>query len=391
MRLAMVYDYACAREGATLWTHRAYGSEIDALAAHFERIIVMAPLAAARSAAGLGYAIEASNVELLPLPFFERWVAAIPATLTAPVLLAQRRADWDVLYVRVPGPLALAAFLVARVLKRPACLHIVGDLLGQMADYPRLLRPLARLAAHGFDYGTSLMARYSLTITQGQALADRYGGPGRSVVSMVRAPIRARDICAPGISPLHRPIRLLFVGALLQKKGVQYLLESLAQLQTGMDFTLTVIGSGPAKDQLRALAERVGVLRLVHFVGPLETREEILQAYRSADLFVLPSLAEGVARVLPEAMSQGLPVVSTRVGGIPSLIRDGWDGILVEPGSASALGVGIKAVVSDDSLRRRLIINGIETARRYTLEAYAAEFERLLNQHVAERFLGHAN
>ncbi|MFI5394715.1 MAG: glycosyltransferase [Candidatus Binatia bacterium] len=385
MRLAMVYDYAFREDGG-LWTDRAYGRYVDALAPHFDRLVLAAPHATPTSHRPLAYCLRAVNVDLLALPFFERWLGSPLAILRLGPALLRERKRWDVLYVRLPCPLALPTFVVARLLRRPLCLHVVGDLLAAMADYPLIIRPLARLVGYAFDYLTKCMASYALTITQGEALAKRYGHPAATSVSLLESTISDQDLCAREVRALQSPIRLLYVGALLEKKGLRCLIEAVGQLRREMDVQLLLVGSGPDDTEFRKLAAQLELGTTVRFMGSINSERELFQAYRMADLFVLPSLAEGVPRVLIEAMAQSVPVISTRVGGIPGLICNGWNGILVEPGSTTGLSAGIKAVVRDDRLRRQLVANGIATARRLTREAHAREFVRLLKQYLVDQF-----
>src|SRR5262249_2513232 len=99
----------------------------------------------------------------------------------------------------------------------------------------------------------------------------------------------------------------------------------------------------------------------------------LLPMYRSYDGFVLPTLSgEGIPRVLLEAMAAGVPVVATRVAGIPSLVTDEANGLLADEATPQAIAEAIARLVSDSTLRRRLIAGGYETARGLTLEAQAA-------------------
>jgi colanic acid/amylovoran biosynthesis glycosyltransferase len=95
--------------------------------------------------------------------------------------------------------------------------------------------------------------------------------------------------------------------------------------------------------------------------------------YRDYDVFVLSTLpGEGIPRVLLEAMTAGVPIVTTRVAGIPSLVTHEMNGLLVDQPTADTVADAAARIIVDAPLRRRLIANGYETARRFTLEAQAA-------------------
>src|SRR5581483_5428280 len=110
--------------------------------------------------------------------------------------------------------------------------------------------------------------------------------------------------------------------------------------------------------ELVRLAQDLGLGERVEFVGPVYDYQDLLAYYRAADLFVLPSLQEGFPRVIYEAMTQGLPVIATAVGGIPEVVVEGESGLLVPPGSESALAQAIDRLLSDGELRRRVIRGG---------------------------------
>ena len=98
------------------------------------------------------------------------------------------------------------------------------------------------------------------------------------------------------------------------------------------------------------------------------------------DVFVLPTLpGEGIPRVLLESMTAGVPIVTTRVAGIPSLIQHEVNGLLVDTPDAASVTAAVSRIVTDGALRRRLIAAGYETARRFTLEAQAARMLSLVS------------
>jgi glycosyltransferase involved in cell wall biosynthesis len=109
----------------------------------------------------------------------------------------------------------------------------------------------------------------------------------------------------------------------------------------------------------------------VEFLGPLAYGEELFARYREADAFVLPSPSEGTPRVLVEAMMFGLPLVASRVGGIPDLVREGENGLLVPPGDAEALAAALLRLADDPGLRARMSAANHEAGARHTVEDLA--------------------
>jgi glycosyltransferase involved in cell wall biosynthesis len=172
---------------------------------------------------------------------------------------------------------------------------------------------------------------------------------------------------------------MLTVSRIDPRKGLRVLPDVVRLLVTrGLDVDIDIVGPavgapGEAeRDAIEAAAQTLGVGDRVRFTGPVPL-DRLMPLYRKYDVFVLPTLlGEGVPRVLLEAMAAGVPVVTTRIAGIPSLVAHEQNGLLVEEPSAAQVAAAIARLVADRTLRRRLIARGYETARVYTLQAQAA-------------------
>jgi glycosyltransferase involved in cell wall biosynthesis len=148
------------------------------------------------------------------------------------------------------------------------------------------------------------------------------------------------------------PVEVLAIGRLEPMKGFAVLLAALAQLvRDGEPVRLTLVGDGPERAALEAQAARDLPPGAVRFTGALGA-PEVTRRLAGADVFCLPSFAEGLPVVLMEAMAAGLPVVATRIMGIPELVRDGESGLLVPPGRAEPLAAALRRFVRDAGARR---------------------------------------
>jgi colanic acid/amylovoran biosynthesis glycosyltransferase len=166
-----------------------------------------------------------------------------------------------------------------------------------------------------------------------------------------------------------RPLRILNVGRLVPVKGQAVLLEAVALARgRGIDVEVTIVGDGPLRDSLRDAARDLGVGDVVEFTGSVG-QDDIAAHYRNADLFCLPSLREGVPVVLMEAMATGVPVIASRIMGIPELVEDDVTGLLVPPGRADALADAIARLAGDVDLCDRLV----RTARDRIASDYEVE------------------
>jgi len=162
------------------------------------------------------------------------------------------------------------------------------------------------------------------------------------------------------------PLRLLFVGSVVERKGIFDLLEALASIPGGTA-CLDIVGGGKIAEAQEA-AERLGIADRVRIWGPLEG-DPLLAAYRSAEVLVLPSYHEGVPLVVLEAMASGLGVIATPVGGIPDVLTDGQDALLVPPGDVKALATAIRRLAADRRLLHDIALAGQQRAMTYSFDA----------------------
>ncbi len=183
----------------------------------------------------------------------------------------------------------------------------------------------------------------------------------------------------------HGPLQIVCVGTLHEVKGQTYLIDACGLLRNRqIDFQCHLIGEGPDRARLEAQAARLAISDRVHFHGCRPTHE-VAARLAGADVLVAPSVPtangqrEGIPVVLMEAMAGGLPVVTSRLSGIPELVSDGVNGLLTAPGDAVALADALLRLHGDRELRRRLGQAGREKV--------LAEFNRTSNAAaLAQRF-----
>lgn len=151
---------------------------------------------------------------------------------------------------------------------------------------------------------------------------------------------------------------LVCVGRLSPEKGQAGLLEAFAELRgRHRDLELRLVGSGPDRQALEALAADLGVSDRITFLGRLTETDTLAEIARS-DILVLPSFMEGLPIVLMEAMALGVPVVASRVAGIPELVADGTGGLLFTPSRWDELALCIERLLTDDALRDSIVEQG---------------------------------
>jgi len=168
---------------------------------------------------------------------------------------------------------------------------------------------------------------------------------------------------------------------LTEQKGLTFLLQALpAVLRAQRDLRLVIAGDGPLRRNLEEEAQRVGVGSHVHFLGPRTDMPDILQLF---DVYVLPSIWEGLPMVLLEAMAAGCPIVATNVGGNPDAVRDGYNGYLVPARDPDALATRVIGLLSDRRQREEFGRNGRTLFdREFSAAIMARSYEQLYLRHA---------
>jgi glycosyltransferase involved in cell wall biosynthesis len=176
------------------------------------------------------------------------------------------------------------------------------------------------------------------------------------------------------------PPVLVAVGRLKPPKDSLTLVRALALLRPGAGRAL-IVGDGPDRAELEAEIRRLEIGDRVQLLGE---RRDVLELLADADVFVLSSVSEGLPVSVLEAMAAGLPVVGSRVGGVPELVVEGETGLLVEPGDPDKLAAAIDRLLADPELRRRLGHAGRARAQgRFALESFRRAHVELYSRELA--------
>lgn len=264
-----------------------------------------------------------------------------------------------------------------------------------VARYAAIMRGLPwSCSAHAKDIWTSpdweiaeKLADAEWTVTCTRAGFDRLAGLARdpAKVALVyhgldleRFPQRDAARPARDGSDATDPAIILSVGRAVEKKGYDDLLAALGMLPEDLHWRFRHVGGGGNIGGLKAKAARRGFAERIDWLGA-QPQERVLDELRCADLFVLPSKVgkdgdrDGLPNVLMEAASQALPLLATRVSGIPELVEDGQTGLLVEPGDHGALAKAMERLIESPDLRQALGAAAMSRIRNdFTLEGNIA-------------------
>ncbi|MGQ0732033.1 MAG: glycosyltransferase family 4 protein [Acidobacteriota bacterium] len=382
MRLGIVYHmpFWQAADGSVWEAEGSFARYVDSLAPYFDEVVLSVPVFDSPQASGSR--VRAANVRLAPLPYFPGPRQFYPALPTIHPRLRAFVADCDVIHLRVPTPAGVFVYRLARRMGKATFVLVVGDYraLRPHLPYRGLKRALFAAYVAFEERALAWMTKSALTFANGAALAAKHARGGTRVHETRTTTLSLDDIGTRQDTCQSAPIRLLTVSRIDPRKGLRVLPAVIAALAaSGTDATIDLVGPtiGQIGDEERTAilqqAQRLGVAERVALRGAIPL-DALLRTYHDYDLFVLPTgPGEGIPRVLLEAMAAGLPVITTDVAGIGSLVRDQDNGLLVDASSPDDLARAVRLLIETPSLRRQLIQRGYETARAHTLERQAAE------------------
>jgi glycosyltransferase involved in cell wall biosynthesis len=313
-------------------------------------------------------------------------------------------------FVRNPHPWrdAVALWRLFRVMRRERfdLVHAHGTkagLLGRLAA--RIARvPVVLFTAHGwaFTEGRAIWQRWLLASVERLAarwstrivcvsahdwrLAQQFGVGGQTQLVVIRNGIKPVDPPRLDADAVRRTLGvrelpvIVSVGRLASQKDPMTLLDAARRLAAG---TVVLVGDGPLRPTAERYVRRHGLQDRVILAG---MRRDVASILAVSDVFVLASRWEGLPLAIIEAMMAGLPVVATRVGGVPELVEDGVTGVIVPPRDSEALAAALRRLLADPGLRSRMGRAGKERAfRDFTEDRMARETEKLYEELLAVR------
>ncbi|MBU0648607.1 glycosyltransferase family 4 protein [Patescibacteria group bacterium] len=177
--------------------------------------------------------------------------------------------------------------------------------------------------------------------------------------------------------------RIICVARLSWEKALDYLVRAMPEVIAEFPQAhLTLVGEGDKRQEIESLVKELNLGDKIKLLGKLP-HDETLKEIGKSEIFICPSLAEGLGIVFIEAQACGVPVIGTRVGGIPDVIQDNETGLLVEPRSSEAISQALKKMLGNEEMRQRLKQNALQNLERFNWDRIAgqvaAEYEKLLS------------
>jgi glycosyltransferase involved in cell wall biosynthesis len=360
IRLGIVLDGPLSFDGTYYCTNLPMGRYCERLARVFGQIDIYAPVHAMDSVdhlPNLEFKIKSEFAEIIVLPPGGGSVASEPLHQVELFKVYGEhfpKNDWIVFFG--VSSYRMAGILEARLRGRPYSIYFGSD-WSENTQFTYRFGPTSGLGYwlyvnSGVFFEKISLAGSRFALTAGRALQEKVAKSGIPThTTSPRMNLSIDDCFEREDTCQGQEITIFFAGGLLPRKGLRHLIEATAVLrQKGLPIVVRLAGEGPHRENLEALVRKHGLEGQIEFLGHLTNGAALWEGYRSADIFVLPTLAEGFPRVLYEAMSQSIPIVTTRVSGIPYLMEDGKNALLVDAEDTVALIDAIERVATDPKL-----------------------------------------
>lgn len=280
-----------------------------------------------------------------------------------------RRGEYDIVHVHWPVPQGIFGVVARLAQTRPRTPRLVATFYGADLVLVRRFAFLRPFLGWFVRRCADVAAISSYTRRELTALT---GANPRTIPYGIALPPKDEEYPT-------EPGKILFVGRLIPRKGVRYLLQAMALLTDHPDAHLVIVGGGPERAALEAEVKAHRLTDRVVFTGRISD-EELDQHYRSCQVFVLPAIVDStgdtemLGMVMLEAMRYRKPVVASRVGGIPDIVQDGVNGLLVAQKDPDALAKALSRLLTDRELSNKLGQAGYNDARtRFSWDAVLQE------------------
>lgn len=278
----------------------------------------------------------------------------------------------DVLFISASGPLSILMLYKIRRNNKKVFIFIRQN-TRKLISVKHNNNFLARIISNWIEtYIEKFVQNYSnaTVFAFGGEIYKRYLELSSSTFSIADSRYNNSDILS--INDIkdksYTKLKLLYVGRLAPGKGLEFLIKCLSKINH-FEFTLTVVGDGIIKEDLIQLVKKHNLSSKIKFRGFIDFSQNLLNEYSSHDIFIMPSFSEGLPQVVFEAMSRGVVVVATNVGGIPDQIQNKVNGFLFDPGEENQLLKILNEIVLNQMNLIEIRKNALAVAEKYSFQS----------------------
>lgn len=357
-------------------TSDGYNKIVETLATYFDKVVLYVPVV---KKIGCFYEkLNTKNIEICALPGYKsnlELLLKFPLIFKILILNAKK---CDIFQIRIPSHIGILGFFIAKLFNKSIFIYLAGDWAKVIRC--RFNQGVKKYICPFYVSFAEVVIRFiikrALTFVTGEYLYNKYRCYP-NVYLYISSSLFSKDIIQKDDTCQRENIKILFVGRLVPEKGIKYLLEAIKLLYNrNIKVKLDIVGEGVLKEELKKEVENLNIKERVNFLGYLTHNEDFFWIFDQADIFVLPSLGgEGSPKVILEAMARSIPVIATNDGGIPWLIKDKINGIIIKKASSEAICQAIEKIIKDKNTRKKIILNAHYFIKELTL---ASQTDKML-------------
>lgn len=305
-------------------THYAY---LKYLSEHYQKVYLISTISSNNSNANTAF-ISFPNIIIIELPSIRGYVDSLKYIGKWYKAIKSIKDEVDYIYCRVPDPFS---WMPRLCFGKPTIMHFVGDTIDATRHNEKWSKLKKNIMIAGYlpDYILTLIAaRKSSVRVNGYHLVEKLKKWGVSSKPVISSTVSINDLndIHSNLPIENNVVHICYVGYIRYAKGMKCLMKFCIDLKKmGINYKFHLVGNGEMLEDVKLFSKINGLEDNLIIYGRIDNRVSIYQILRNADLFFFPSLSEGSPRVVIEAMSQGIPVISTPVGSLPTTFTDGVD------------------------------------------------------------------
>jgi len=390
MKLAFYYHIPILIKDDKLYMPSYLGVFVDSLASYSKVLFIVMHTANERESLECDYELRANNIRHINLgPKTPAWHRAIFHRKVLSNALKPLD-ECTALIVRSPSPLAP---VFHKYLSENCKLFfmIVGDYL-EGADHLKTStyrdKIIYQFLRFNDFYFTKQIKRTNVLVNS-VALYNKYRPIAKSIELIKTTTLSVDDFSIRTDTCQKNEVKILYTGRIDPAKGLFELIEAFEIISNSYtNVSLHIVGweqdsiNRPVEKQLLSRAKRLHIERKITFHGRKSVGPELNQMYSNSDIYVIPSYHEGFPRTIWEAMANSLPVIATEVGGIPEMLTNDENAILIKPRSVQAIVNAIDRMIKNSEIRKKIIANGLTLAKNNTLEIQTLNIINCIKKHL---------
>ena len=322
--ISILASWSLVQSGNDIYIPTTHYLYLNYVSNKYNKVYVISPLSK-NDSIKKGEIIDFSNVIIIPLPDSKSYLGALKHVNSFYQALKTVCCKVDVIYCRVPDPFS---WMPALLFKKKTIMHFVGDTIDATKHNEKWnwFKKNIMIAGYLPEYWLTLKAaKKSMVFTNGYHIAKKLSKHNIKATPVISSTVSERDLHDDFLQlPIStEKVIITYVGYVRFAKGMNCLMEFCKRLKTeNIKFCFNLIGDGEMYNDVKSFFEREKLTDSVIMYGHIDNKDRMNNILRSSDMFFFPSLSEGSPRVVIEAMAQGIPVMSTPVGSLPTTFKD---------------------------------------------------------------------